>query len=87
MLIIKTTDQLIKFKDSFEEVSDYSIHIREVNWNKVKRAYAGIEIQNYHEIKREGYNSMLQCIWFFGWDVSSGCIWDLSIIKKVIHAS
>ena len=83
MLILKTLPQVDRFRESFESVSDYSHLIKEVDWEKVRQVYAGIEIQNYHKLKGWGFNPMFDSMWFYGWDVSSGCIWDLSIIKKV----
>jgi len=82
ILILKTIHQVDRFREEFESVSDYSDLIKEVDWEKVKQWYPGIEIQNYHKIKEWGFNPMFDCMWFYGWDVSSGCIWDLSIVKK-----
>ena len=81
MLIIETLDQLEAFCKKYEQKVTYSEHITEVNWEKVKKDYSGIEIRNYHKLKWNGDVWVWNyTIWFCGWDVSSGCIWDLSII-------
>jgi hypothetical protein len=83
MLVIETFIQLESF------CKKYTIHKENhwetwntIDWKKVKEDYSGIEIRNYHELKWHNNSwSWMHCTWLYGWDVSSGCIWDLSIIK------
>lgn len=51
-----------------------------INWQKLSEDYSGIEIENYHKINFKFRN--IKHTWFLAWDVDSGCIWDLSKIKK-----
>lgn len=84
MCIIKTPEDLDKFVETYVHPSNRTPNeywSRQVNWNDVVKDYSGIEIQNYSSIKYYRTYKMTQ-MWFDGWDVSSGCIWDLSIIKK-----
>jgi len=41
----------------------------------VSKEYDGIEIAPYQ------WDARLSLIWYYGWDVASGCIWNLD--KKV----
>ena len=49
-----------------------------IDWLKIANAgYAGIEIAPYRNEYR------LEYMWYYGWDVASGCIWDKSGIKSI----
>ena len=48
-----------------------------INWEKVAQQYSGIEIAPYR------YDLRLEHMWYYGWDVASGCIWDKSGIKSL----
>jgi hypothetical protein len=81
VLIIKTV------KDLNEFIKKYTIFISEningIYWRRVATDYDGIEIQNYRKLKWSEDCIKLFCpIWFSGWDVSGGCIWNLLAIKS-----
>lgn len=80
ILVIETIDQLKYFSDKFS--NEIAFKIKHIDWKKVSDQYSGIEIQNYHEMKWNKRFNFFTATWFYGWDVSSGCIWDLSIIKS-----
>jgi hypothetical protein len=69
IIIIDSSDKVDEFSRKFEGNTIYSI-----KWNNVAKEYKGIEIPNLKNIKH--YK------WMDGWDISSGCIWDLSVIKN-----
>ena len=48
---------------------------RWINWRKVANDFGGIEICPYFSEKRE-------IAWYYPWDVASGCIWNLNIVKN-----
>jgi len=48
-----------------------------IDWKTVTKAYNGIEIPEYF------WNLRLKLLWYYGWDVASGCIWNLKTIKKI----
>lgn len=50
----------------------------EIDWNKVKEKYQGIIIPHYIWSCRLAQ----ECCWYYGWDCSSGCIWDLDCIEE-----
>lgn len=53
-----------------------------IDWPKVASHYAGIEICPYLSSKRMDDDSM----WYYSWDVASGCVWDSSGVKELIQA-
>lgn len=82
-LILETKEQVVEFSNKYGARIHPEVDMKNIQWAKLKDKYAGIEIRNYHSIKWN-HNFMLGTdnIWFSGWDVSSGCIWDLSVIKS-----
>jgi hypothetical protein len=88
ILILDTSKKLkdfnIKYKDTIFTTSQHNFEFNLIDWNKVKKDYKGIEIRNYHKIKNMGFTFLsISFVWFLGWDVDSGCIWDLTAIKNV----
>lgn len=45
-----------------------------VDWKLVSEKYDGIEIDPYQWSRRHEH------MWYYGWDVASGCLWNLSDI-------
>lgn len=52
-----------------------------IDWVRVAREFAGIIIAPYQWGQRMSLN------WYYGWDVASGCIWDLTAIESVTLVS
>lgn len=48
-----------------------------VNWMKVSKIYDGIEIDPYQ------WSCRLELPWYYGWDVASGCVWNLASTRIV----
>ena len=49
-----------------------------INWEIVSTQYQGILVSPYiYEVKDD-----LRYYWYRGWDIASGCIWDLNAISK-----
>jgi hypothetical protein len=46
-----------------------------MDWEKVSKKYEGIEIYPYL------YNARHELMWYYGWDVASGCVWNFSNIE------
>ena len=64
-----------KYPDKF----DYSFNsCSAVRWDLLYEKYQGIVIAPYCWKRRLDFN----CQWYYGWDCSSGCIWDISAIEK-----
>ena len=49
-----------------------------IDWPRVAKDYAGIEICPYLDSRRD-------IMWYYGWDVASGCVWDPSGIKELVE--
>lgn len=63
------------------EIQEERMLVSMINWKEFvqEEKYDGIEInphQNYQDEKR-GYLHM----WYYGWDVASGCVWNLNGVK------
>lgn len=51
-----------------------------IDWTKVANDYSGIEIAPYqYQLRLDP-----KYIWYYGWDVASGCIWDSKAIKNIV---
>lgn len=48
-----------------------------IDWKEVAKTYAGIEVAPYISSLRFKY------MWYYAWDVASGCIWSKRAIKKI----
>lgn len=60
------------------EVRDLGGWHDRIDWPAVSKLYSGIEIAPYDWTSRLAHDTF----WYYGWDCASGCIWDLSAIKK-----
>ncbi len=87
MLILSTPEDVLTFAELHEEGKGY---IKKIAWEKLTDKYTGIEINNYYKFHWLAYKDDYQysdrvrevsLLWHDSWDVSSGCIWDTSIIK------
>ena len=61
---------------------------KHIKWDIVENEYCGFEIKNYSKIKKEllkeiGLDGMGEYLWFFSFDFSSGCIWDMKAVKEI----
>ena len=54
-----------------------------INWQAVSETYDGIIIAPYQWSLRLD----IDVSWYYGWDVASGCIWNLNSIESVSLAS
>ena len=73
ILLIENKTDLIEFILKYSKKL-YAMDM--IDWNKVSNDYSGIELKNYFTYRR-------MCMWLYSWDMDSGCIWDLSIIKNI----
>jgi len=72
ILRINTFNELIEFNQK------YAVDTRgmsQIDWKKVTNEYDGIEINPYQ------YKARLKLLWYYGWDIASGCIWNLKNTK------
>lgn len=80
---LKTPEEIFSFtkkyplkKRGYDSDSDTS----ELDWVEIKTNYQGIIISPYQWDCRLA----LESGWYYGWDCSSGCIWDISCIQDFI---
>jgi len=82
ILFLKSRSDILKFTEEFGQLICQKSELRMIDWTMVAKLYSGIEINPYQWECRLG----LETLWYYGWDVSSGCIWDqkgiLEITKK-----
>lgn len=83
ILLIENPQQLYSLMGIF----GYNIveGVKYIDWEKLSKYYSGIEFQNYHQTKNS-FDLHNLPTWFYTLDCSSGCIWDLSVIKNYTHS-
>lgn len=81
VLKIDTEEKLIAFNRRYvegnEEVPERRRREGAPNWPLLAMHYSGIEISPYQ------YEFRFNYMWYYGWDVASGCIWNKSGIKNI----
>lgn len=89
ILFLKSSYDMMKFTLNYsptpEKMSGFSIDISKmalfdkmyIDWELVAKQYSGIEISPYRYQDRHRY------MWYYGWDVASGCIWNKDAIIRV----
>lgn len=78
VLKITNYDELLKFEDAYliPNENEYMKGKKfDIDWSRVAENYDGIEIAPYIYKARMGH------MWYYGWDVASGCIWNTSKLK------
>jgi hypothetical protein len=79
ILSIKNLEELDKFNKKYGIIKKNRTLI---NWKKVSKDYGGFEIKNYNNIK-EHTDYFDNYEWAYSFTFSSGCIWDLDLIKDI----
>ncbi len=80
ILHLKSEGEIFQFNKHYRFSAgnyDSPLHAYMVNWVEVKKEYQGIIIAPYQWDCRLSPT----CIWYYGWDCASGCIWDITCIK------
>ena len=87
ILRIHNAEQLDKFHEKYNsyncafKTGRYGEHESKfgegIDWAKVTEKYQGIIIAPYIWSRRMKY------MWYYGWDVASGCIWDVDAVKEL----
>ena len=72
ILKISTFNELLQFNENFKTESNAGLST--INWKSVASKYDGIEIVPYQYKAKSNFN----LLWYYGWDIGSGCIWNLS---------
>lgn len=78
ILQIKDHSELIEFTEEYKSNRQiYPKIIFSIDWPRIELKYDGIEINPY--IGQSRHN--IKTIWYYGWDVASGCIWNLDKVN------
>jgi len=83
MLIINNSNDFVKFSNEYKV--DYNgFDNMYIDWSLVAQEYSGIEISPYMAQFRMDDRHM----WYYSWDVASGCIWsnDGIVDVELIHS-
>jgi len=81
MLFLDTPEKVFEFSEKYRRTDGIYALFNSVNidWQKVSQDYDGIEINPYfHELIFSH-----DLIWYYGWDVPSGCLWRAKAKKKI----
>ncbi len=81
ILQIKDYSEIERFTKEYQ--SNHQIIpgvIFDIDWSRIEFQYDGIEINPYI------YQALMsnKFLWYYGWDVASGCIWNLSKVKIIL---
>lgn len=77
VLHLSTPDDLRRFTDDY--ACDKEGPRMYISWDYVMDEYQGIVISPYQWSMRLDSD----VFWYYGWDCSSGCIWDFSAIQEI----
>lgn len=79
ILRLTTVAQIRAFTAKYRDDTNTYPGTMRIDWRKVERDFAGIEIAPYQYRLRFDRNVS----WYYPWDVASGCLWDVDVIKHV----
>jgi hypothetical protein len=77
MKIIRNYEQLLAFEKEYLVIPKEYYGFKTIDWVRVAEDYSGIEIAPYL------YEARMNHMWYYGWDVASGCIWGSGVIKNI----
>lgn len=81
ILLLDSKEKCISFYEKYHYTGE-EIDFPEINWSLVADEYYGIEVKNFNNFRPESPKREKEIGWLYGWDVSSGCIWNMSAIKS-----
>lgn len=79
VLTISSKDELIAFTNEYSAPSPNlwgNDRTETIDWWTVATRYGGIIIAPYQ------WSCRFSLSWYYGWDVASGCIWDIDAIES-----
>lgn len=80
VLFLKTKGDVLDFDAEFG-VDLHGVRGMHVAWADVAKRYGGVEIAPYHWGLRD------DLLWYYSWDVLSGCVWRASAVTGVRRIS
>lgn len=82
LLHIKTHRMLMQFSEEWkieETPALFRTYIHSLNWTEIAKRWQGLIIVPYQWAAR----LEPETFWYYGWDIASGCIWDVNAIESV----
>lgn len=79
VLHLATLSDLQAFSDEYRRTDIVALSRHYVMWERVVEEYDGVLITPYQWQARLDFDSM----WYFSWDVASGCFWNLDAVEVV----
>jgi len=61
----------------FENLYGDGERFTQIRWDMVAAKYGGIEISPYI------YEARMNMMWYYGWDVASGCLWGDNVVTDI----
>lgn len=84
ILVIKTYGDMVKFSKKYKlKLPNSNGFYTWIDWYKVSKDFGGIEIPKF--IKKAHITLDEYTSWYYGWDIPSGVIWNIDIIKEIIQ--
>ena len=80
ILRIGCSAELVAFDQKYRAPGTNTYALEGIDWLRVREDYSGIEISPYQ------WEHRLSMMWYYGWDVASGCVWDWNAILSVEEA-
>lgn len=78
VLLVDSMSALLSFSENYgAPISNWFTQRVAIDWARVAQDFGGIIIAPYQ------WPARLSVDWYYGWDVASGCIWDLDCIASV----
>ena len=85
ILFLSSVDDMNSFENKHRNHDAFSICspllktslMVNIDWAMVAKDYDGIEISPYQ------WSERLERMWYYGWDVASGCMWNIRAISKL----
>lgn len=84
LIRLSTGGALTKFSDEYEvelfpdqKLAFGSLKFGGIDWPRVAETYDGILIEPYQ------YSRRMNLMWYYSWDVASGCIWNARAIASL----
>lgn len=67
------------YRKSINDVFNDPEYAIAIDWHQLAQEYDGLIITPYQWTRRLGH----PCVWYYGWDCASGCIWNKFAIQKL----
>ena len=78
ILLLDTAGDIAWLEREFGMPLHPEISARYINWDRVSERWDGLFIMPYQ------WSQRLEFAWYYGWDCSSGCIWNIDIVQTLI---